>query len=112
MERPDSIEKRVFRCKGCSYEAQVFGESYFDYGCHNYMATFECNECAILFESLISQINMDEVAFEAHHGLADEIICLRCGKANVEVWNRESDSCPKCQGKMCVEIIGNLRVRF
>lgn len=76
------------------------------------MATFVCPECRMLFESLISQIDMDEVKFEATHGLADEVQCLRCGNLKPGVWNRETGRCPRCGEKMVYEVTGRIRVKF
>jgi DNA-directed RNA polymerase subunit RPC12/RpoP len=66
----------------------------------------------VLFESLISQINMNEEKFEAHHGLADSIQCLRCGNNNAMVWNKTDGNCPKCGGKMNHKVTGSIRVKF
>ena len=112
MERPDIIEKRLFNCPDCNYSAQVFGETYFDSGCHNYMATFECSDCMTLSEGLISQINMNEDTFEAHHGLANDFECLRCGNKNSKVWNKGDGKCPKCSSKMHYEVVGTIKVKF
>jgi hypothetical protein len=49
------IEKRNFKCNSCDYTSQVFGEMYFDKGCQHYMATFQCFNCKILFESIITK---------------------------------------------------------
>jgi hypothetical protein len=76
------------------------------------MATFDCPECKVLFEGLISQINMDEVKFEANHELADEFDCLRCGSKNARVWSKSTGNCPKCVGNMEYEVIGSIRVKF
>lgn len=112
MDRPENIEKRLFSCTQCEYSVQVYGESYFDSGCHNYMATFECPECKVLFEGLISEIQMDEYKFEAFHALAEDFYCLRCGGKNSKVWNKESGNCPRCCGEMSFEVIGSIRVKF
>lgn len=76
------------------------------------MATFECPECKVLFEGLISQINMNEDTFEAHHGLADDFDCLRCGNKNARVWNKSLGRCPKCDEEMSCEVTGTIRVKF
>ncbi len=112
MERPDRIEKREYKCKSCEYTAQVYGDTYFDSGCHNYMATFECPDCKVLFEGLISQIDMDEVKFEATHGLADDFECLNCGGTNSTVWNKEDRACPKCSGKMEIAVIEQIKLKW
>lgn len=112
MDRPDRIEKRLFLCNECGYSVQVYGETYFDSGCHNYMATFECPECKVLFESLISQINMNEETFEAHHDLADAIECLRCGNDTAKGWNVATGKCPKCGGTMKYEVTGTIRIKY
>lgn len=112
MERPDTIEKRLFVCPDCTYQIQIYGDTYFDSGCHNYMATFECPDCNVLFEGLISQIDMDEVKFEATHGLADDFECLRCGNKKAKVWNKRSGKCPKCGEEMSYEVVGIIRVKF
>lgn len=112
MNRPDRIEKRIFKCSICDYSIQVYGEMYFDSGCHNYIATFKCKDCQILFEQLVSQINMNKDYSEASHGLADSIICLRCGGSNNQVWNKTKGICPKCSGKMDYKIEGSITVKF
>jgi hypothetical protein len=112
MNRPDQIDKRVYVCKQCKYSAQVYGEMYFDSGCHNYMATFECPECKVLFEGLISQIQMDELEFEAHHNLADVFECLRCGNKKAKVWNKDTGKCPKCEGEFEYEVIGKVKLKW
>ena len=111
MDRPYEIEKRTFSCENCNYSAQVYGESYFDSGCYNFMATFECPECKVLFEGLISQIHMDEDTFNMNHGLADDFECLRCGNKTAKVWNKASGGCPKCGGKMSYVVVGSMRLK-
>ncbi len=111
MDRPDRIEKRLYSCKTCDYSAQIYGGTYFDSGCQNYMATFESPECKILFESLISQIHFDEVKLEGSHGLADEFECLRCGNKNAKVWSKATGKCPECNGEMSCNITGSIRIK-
>jgi hypothetical protein len=112
MDHPDHIDKRKYSCNSCNYSSQVYGESYFDSGCYNFMATFECPECKVLFEGLISQINMDEDTFDMNRGLADEIECLRCGNKKAKVWNKAIGKCPKCNSEMSYNVIGSIQVKF
>jgi len=56
MNHPKTIEKRLFTCNNCGYSAQVNGESYFDYGSQNYIGTFLCKDCEVLFESYLTKI--------------------------------------------------------
>lgn len=109
MYKPRIIEKRLFSCATCGYSAQVLGESYFDYGCHNYVATFNCRKCKVLFESVITKMECWEPP-NVTHNLADEIICLNCGTDKNNVWNMETGVCPKCNGKMNYTIEGEIKV--
>jgi transcription elongation factor Elf1 len=112
MTHPQTIEKRTFSCPNCDYSAKVYGETYFDYGCHNYMATFECKNCQVLFENLISQLEMDEEEIDAIHNLADEFICLQCGKDEARLWSREKGKCPKCGSAMKYRVDGEIRLKY
>jgi hypothetical protein len=112
VDRPESIEKRIFSCKSCKYSAQVYGDTYFDSGCHNYMSTFECPECKVLFEGLITQIILEKMDSNAYHDLADDFECLQCGNKKAKVWNRKTGKCPKCGGEMEYEVLGTIRVKF
>lgn len=112
MVCPDKIDKRLFTCTNCEYSAQEYGETYFDSGCHNYMATFECPECNVLFEGLISQINMNEETFETHHDLAEEVKCLRCGIKDAKVWYMTTGKCPKCGGRMNYQVMGTIKIKY
>jgi hypothetical protein len=128
--KPESIEKRLFKCKSCGYEVQVYGETYFDYGCYNYIATFSCNNCKILFEGIISQ---QKFVFadtnEKIKGFSPEILkediritfdlcekesigCLYCGKSDYKVWNKETGVCPKCNGEMIYKVLGKISVKI
>jgi hypothetical protein len=111
MDKPKIIEKRFFTCLKCGYRVQVFGEQYFDYGCRNYMATFSCRECKILFENVISKMECWEPLIVTHN-LADEIVCLGCGTDKNNVWNKESGLCPKCEGEMGYEEGGIIKVDY
>lgn len=109
MDKPEIIEKRVFSCPSCGYSAQVHGESYFDYGCYNFMATFRCRECKILFEGVISKMKC-WVPPQVEYDLADEIICLYCGTEKNNVWNKETGVCPGCGSKMTYTVEGEIKV--
>lgn len=110
--RPDSIDKRIFTCKECNYSAQVFGETYFDSGCHNYMSTFECPECKVLSEGLITQIILEKMDSDAYHDLADDFECLRCGNNKAKVWNKANGNCPKCGGAMEDNVVGQIKLKW
>ncbi len=112
MDCAESIEKRVFSCVKCNYSSKVFGESYFDSGCHNFMVTFECPECKVLFEGLISQIILDKMDSDAYHDLAEDFECLRCGNKSEKVWNESTGNCPKCNSEMSYDVIGTVRLKF
>lgn len=112
MGHPTTIEKRQFTCTSCGYSAQVYGDMYWDHGCHNFMATFMCRNCKVLFENLISKIKAHEIKFEAYHDLADDFTCLQCGSQSSKVWNKEIDKCPKCKKEMKYEVIGTLKLRW
>lgn len=112
MTHCDTIEKRVFICKDCKYSVQVFGETYFDSGCHNYIATFKCPKCYILFEGLISKLAENEELNEVYFELDDDFSCLRCGDQNSNVWNKNTGNCPKCNGNMTYKVEGVIKVKF
>jgi hypothetical protein len=112
MDHPDHIDKRKYSCESCAYTAQVYGDTYFDSGCHNYMSTFECPECKVLFEGLITQIILEKMDSDAYHDLADEFECLRCGNKKAIVWNKASGKCPKCNSEMNYDVIGTVRLKF
>jgi hypothetical protein len=78
---PNTIENRHFTCKKCGYKVQVHGEMYFDYGCHNFMTTFCCKKCNILFEGIISQRTWLR---NGKHDVADEI-SLKTVKGNIQL---------------------------
>lgn len=61
--KPTFIDKRVFTCKDCGYSVQVHGESYFDFGCYNYIGTMECLECRTLYETVITKRNWKMLGF-------------------------------------------------
>lgn len=109
QDKPKQIEKRLFNCSSCGYTAQVLGESYFDYGCHDYMATFKCLKCKVLFESVITKMECWEPP-NVTYNLADEIICLNCGTDKNNVWNMETGVCPKCNGEMNYTKVGETKV--
>jgi hypothetical protein len=110
-EKPNTIEKRVFICSECNYTVQVYGEQYFDFGCRNYIITFLCLECKILFEGIISEMKCWQPPF-INYDLADEVICLWCGRDNNRVWNKETGVCPKCGGEMNCTIDGVIKVDY
>jgi primosomal protein N' len=111
-DRPTTIEKRHFTCSSCNYSVQVYGEMYWDHGCHNYMATFMCKDCKILFENLISKIKLKEIEFKAYHDLADDLNCMYCGEDHAKVWNINEGRCPKCGGGMKFKVVGEIKVKF
>ncbi len=73
---------------------------YYDYGCHQYMATFECKQCKILFEDLITKIIDFDKNDEIIHDLCDVPTCLRCETKKNKIWNKNTGKCPKCGGDM------------
>ena len=99
-EHPKILEIRHFTCDRCNYSAEVHGEMYFDYGCHHYMATFECKECQTLFEDLITKFDGFDANDEIIYDLRDVPICLKCGTQNTKIWNKSIGKCPKCGGDM------------
>jgi DNA-directed RNA polymerase subunit RPC12/RpoP len=107
---PTTIENRYFKCENCGYGVQVYGESYFDFGCQNRMATFLCKECRILFESYLTIIEEWDTDGDFLYNLADETICLRCGKANTVIWNKGTGTCPKCDSTMSYTVDGKIKV--
>jgi DNA-directed RNA polymerase subunit RPC12/RpoP len=111
MNKPFFIEKRIFTCTSCGYKVQVNGEQYFDYGCRNYIITFQCLECKELFEGIVTEMKCWRPPV-VEHDLADEIICLRCGTDKNRVWNKESGLCPKCNSKMAYEAVGVIKVDY
>ena len=117
------IDKRIFTCEGCGYSAQVYGESYFDFGCYNYIATLACKKCKELFEMLITKMiwdGPDEFSLESikkttlDFDLIDreEMICLRCGTTENHIWNYNENVCPRCKGKMKYEVTGKIKVKY
>lgn len=108
-DKPKIIERRVFKCSECGYTTQVYGEQYFDFGTYNYIITFICIECKILFEGIISKMECWEYP-RITRNLADKVICLSCGKENNRVWSRETGLCPKCNGVMNFLIDGVIKV--
>lgn len=109
-DHPKTIEKRHFSCRSCGYNSQVYGEMYFDFGCYNYIATFSCNHCHILFEGLISKIEEWDTKDDFIYDLEDETICLICGKSHIAIWNKESGRCPKCSNEMIYKVEGAIKV--
>lgn len=106
----EKIEKRTFTCLFCGYSAQVYGEMYFDYGCREFMSTFRCRECRILFENIITKMEC-RMPYHVEYDLADEIICLYCGTDKNNVWNKATGVCPKCEGKMTFSGEGNILLK-
>lgn len=111
MNHPYSIEKRTFTCKGCGYSAHVYGESYFDHGCQNYIGTFLCKKCKILYEFYLTKIQEWDTSGDFVYNLADETTCLECGKVNSIIWNKDIDRCPKCAGIMTYQVTGNIKLK-
>ena len=111
MHTPNTIEKRIFTCEACGYSVQVYGETYFDSGCHNYMATFQCTQCKSLFESLISKLCYNEAYDDVYFELEDDFCCLSCGDQNANVWNKDTGKCPKCNEDMQYKVEGIIKVK-
>jgi hypothetical protein len=111
MDQSTAIDKRTFTCKECGYSAQVYGEQYLDFGCRNYIITFQCLECKILFEGIITKRKYQE-SLVVTHDLAEEVICLWCGKDKNRVWSRETGLCPKCNGEMNCSVNGQIKVDY
>jgi hypothetical protein len=129
-EHPKVIEKRHFTCRKCGYNVQVHGEMYFDFGCHNYIGTFCCKRCKILYESIISQrkwlkngkpntvnnISLETLSenYQLTFELAkiEDIICLNCGTTESNVWNKNSGACPICGAGMTYSIDGEFKVDY
>lgn len=127
---PNTIENRHFTCNKCGYKVQVHGEMYFDYGCHNFMTTFCCKKCNILFEGIISQrtwlrngkpdvvdeISLKTVKDNIHLTFdlveKEDIICLNCGTTDNDVWNKDTGVCPRCGGEMTYSVDGEIRVNY
>lgn len=129
-DQPNTIKNRHFTCNKCGYEVQVHGEMYFDYGCHNFIATFCCKKCKILFESIISQrkwlkngkpntenkISLETLRenYQLTFDLAEieDIMCLNCGTSNYSIWNKNSGVCFKRDGKMTYSVDGEIKVEY
>jgi len=110
-EHPSHIEKRKFICEKCGFEAFVYGEMYFDHGCHNYIATFTCRHCNNLFEHLITEMKWFDLKSSIEYDLAEGIVCMNCGSEEVRVWNKDEDKCPKCNNDMTYEIVGTIQLK-
>ena len=110
INHPKTIERRYFTCNSCGYKTQVYGEMYFDYGCYNYVATFSCNQCQILFEGMLTKIEEWDTPDDFIYNLDDDNMCLNCGTSKNTVWNKESGKCPKCSGGMTCNVNGNIKV--
>lgn len=109
--RPDTIEKRTFTCTSCGYSGQVYGEQYFDFGTHNYVITFTCIKCKILFEGIISQMECWEMPVVTWN-LTDMVTCLWCGTDKNKAWSQETGLCPKCKGKMNYTVAGIIKTNY
>ncbi|HDZ41133.1 MAG TPA: hypothetical protein ENH59_05590 [Bacteroidetes bacterium] len=110
-EHPTHIEKRKFICKNCDLEATVYGEMYYDHGCHNYIATFTCSQCNNLFEHLISEMRWPDLKSPIEYDLIKDIVCMNCGSEKVIVWNKNEDKCPKCNSDIAYEIVGTIQLK-
>ena len=110
-EHPTHIEKRKFICKNCGLEANVYGEMYFYHGCRNYIATFTCKQCNNLFEHLISEMKWPDVKSPIEYDLAEDIVCMNCGSAEVRVWNMSEDKSPKCKNDITYEVICTIQLK-
>ena len=129
-DHPKIIEKRHYTCTKCGYKVQVYGEMYFDYGCHNFIATFSCKRCNILFEGIISQRkwlrngkpdNVNEISLKSLReniqltfdlAKREDIMCLNCGTIDNNVWNKNSGACPKCGGEMIYSVDWKIKVKY
>lgn len=111
MNHPETIEKRLFTCENCGYSVQVYGESYFDHGCQNYIGTFLCKKCQILFEFCLTKIQEWDTPGDFVYNLADETMCLRCGESNSVIWNKDIDGCPKCNVIMASQVDGDIKLK-
>lgn len=109
IQTPLKIDKRYFSCEKCNYTVQVYGESYFDSGCQNYIGTFLCKDCNVLFESYLTKIKEWDTQGDFVYDLADETMCLRCGKVNAIVWNKGQGRCPKCNSIMSFSVDGKIK---
>lgn len=111
MHHPKTIEKRLFTCNNCGYSVQVYGESYFDLGCQNYVATFQCNDCHILFEGLLTRIEEWDTGVDFIYDLNNEINCFSCGGSKTVLWNKDIGSCPKCNEIIPYKINGKITLK-
>lgn len=76
------------------------------------MATFECCQCHILFEDLVSKNKEWDTPGDFIYGLSEDIMCLRCSSKNTKVWNLESGMCPMCSCEMKYVVEGMQRVKL
>jgi len=111
MDHPKTIEKRILTCTSCGYSAQVYGEQYYDYGCCDYIITFTCLECKILFENIITKKECWKIPV-VKYVLAEDVVCMWCGKNKIKVWNKETGRCPKCASEMICQTDGEIKVEY
>jgi DNA-directed RNA polymerase subunit RPC12/RpoP len=110
IDHPKSIDRRIYTCKNCSYQAQVYGESYFDHGSQNYIGTYLCKDCKVLFESYLTKIKEWDTEGDFVYDLADETMCLRCGRVNSIGWNKDQGRCPKCDSVISFSVNGKINI--
>lgn len=112
VKAPVTIEKRYFKCEKCGYGVQVYGESYFDYSSWNYLGTYSCKDCDILFESFITKIEDWQTEGDFKYGLEDDVICWWCGNSRIRIWNLNTGRCPKCSDQMTFQVVGQIKVKW
>ncbi len=84
--------KRIYRCKDCGYEAEVYeGRGLF----RQQITAMTCPDCKTIQNIVVGGIIADVApSYRSEVGR----LCLQCGSDQIRIWDKKT--CPKCQGKM------------
>ncbi|SFF98153.1 hypothetical protein [Prevotella sp. KH2C16] len=86
--------KRIYICKQCGYETEVYeGKGLFG----QHITPMTCPECHTVQNIVVGGVIGDVApSYRTEAGR----LCLRCGSDKIKVWNLHT--CPKCGGEMKV----------
>ncbi len=67
----------------------------------------------ILFENRIAEIELNDnepIGSQIFHDLANDFPCMNCGSTDTKVWNKKDGVCPKCDGDMVCQVVGEIKL--
>ena len=104
----------TFKCDKCSYSVESSGET--SSGMHYVVSPHICNDCKIITDVAIGMFGRPylRASFDnpKKYELPDFIMkrrnefykCEKCEGDNIIEWDAETGECPKCEGKMEIDV--------